>query len=651
MYKNEYLKSLITCVITTLFLTGCPANAPSNSGNISSTGIQGQGIIKGIVYKSGIKASAEGDKGPVADGSKIIARSSIDTAETTAKADGSFELPVKQGAEYTVEASFADDKGSLMKYTTTVKVPAVKDPQVIDIGSLVTRRTGSIQGVLTLEDAQDAEGADVFIAGTSSIGKVHKTGRFALTGVDEGKWKVVFQKSGYENTSKDVDVKSGRPSLITDKIILKKADAKAGIKGKVINNQGQPIPGVAITAYIQDMETVAKIRPDALSSYITTTDIDGNYELLNLPATDEGIKYSIQYYRPFYELSEPVEISLSKTDTPKNMDDMTMASNVAYFGQIKGKVVDIKGEPVDAAVVQTDPQVTDQKFTDANGNFTLDRVMAGEYQLSIAAGGNCEVIMPLALINEQNKTISIEKPVVLSESKTEGCISVLDPVGYPSAPPTVAPNPTKAPPDIDVKTAGFLGWYIFDDLKYYETISNTSLPISSYGDPNLYYYEPSGGKGLMDSSIAPNDAFAKIESHILNNVGDKIKTDSIFNYNANSNVSSFKAATYTYALAYLYIPKGDTSKYTLGVGNVDDGISILVNSNKIGYLKLGNQGEFDLNKNIDGKTGILKSGKNVVIVILVDNSRNKKYIRNVSFSKDGNVLSLPDELASYLPKN
>ena len=445
MKKQNYLKLALSIFIagTVVTLTGCPGKTvlsttkdakPANTATTVTspcpTCQAGEGVIKGTIYQEGIATSALrifADKGKPADGAKIVASSSLGTKETSAKSDGSFELTVKAGADYTIEASFSNEKGEIVKHTTKVNVPAAKDPQIVDVGSLVTRRTGSIQGVVELEDGKDAEGVDIFIAGTSSVGKAHKKGRFALTSIDAGTWKIVFQKSGYETGYQDVEVKSGRPALIDQKIVLKKAMIKAGIKGKITNSQGQPIPGVTITAFLMDKESVAKDRPDALDNYITTTDTDGNYELLNLPTSrDKGIKYSVQFYRAFYDYVAPVEIDLLNTDMPKMIEDITMKSNIAYFGQIKGKVVDEQGNPVDGAVIQTEPQVTDIKYSDSSGNFTLDRIMAGEYQLSIAAGGYCEVIMPVGLINEKSKAVVLEKPVVLKENKTGDCSFIPD---------------------------------------------------------------------------------------------------------------------------------------------------------------------------------------------------------------------------------
>ena len=527
MKKNNCVKLALTLFITTAMcasLTGCPGGTPTATKSVTpgstttTAAAQGQGTIKGVVYKSGIQTAglsifADEAKGGPAAGAKVVVKGSLDLKETVTKDDGSFEITVKAGAEYSVEAAFADETGALVKRTTTVKVPAAKDPQMIDIGSLVTRRTGSIQGVVELDDGKDAEGVDIFIAGTSSVGKAHSKGRFALTGVDAGTWKVVLQKAGYETAYQEIEVKSGRPAMLNSKIVLKKANPKAGIKGKITNNQGQPIPGVLVTAFLQDKDIVAKDRPDALDNYITTTDIDGNYELLNLPTLKEngkGIKYSIQYYRAFYEYVSPVNLELLNTDMPKKIDDITMTSNIAYFGQIKGKVVDEKGEPVDGAVVQTDPQVTDQKYTDANGNFTLDRVVAGEYQLSIAAGGYCEVLMPIALINEKNKAIQLENPVVLlNVGKVNDCTHVADPgIVTPVVTPSIIPSlpPVVVPSEIPVTPptiSDLVAYYSFDKGDatddsgngYNGKISGTLIPVDGIKGNGLSFNDKDGDNG------------------------------------------------------------------------------------------------------------------------------------------------------------
>lgn len=453
MKKQNWVKlSLSLCLTGTMcsYLIGCPASiqppkpsaSPSGSTipSVTSKGSctecpEGYGKITGVVYTEGIKAGTgiqslsiledkdkdkdktdKEDKGPVAVGAKVFAKG-LEAKETKTKADGSFEIMLKGGSDYVVEATVIDDKGGSRKFTTPpFNIPAAKDPQIMDIGSFVTHKIGSIQGVVALGDGKDAEGVDIFVPGTDSVGKAAKKGNFTLSSVSSGKRNIVLQKSGYETAYKQVEVISGQPTMI-EKIILTQSQPKAGIKGRVLKSDGKPIPGATVTAFLdpEQKKALANERPDALDSYMTSTDINGNYELTNLPTLKSGpVKYSIQFYRAFYDFTQPSDIELLATDIPpKQLPDVKMNSSVAYFGEIKGKVIDELGNPIESAIVQVDPSVTKQEYTDADGNFNLTNVWAGEYKLNISIGGYCTVVMPVALKNEQNFVLELAKPVIL----------------------------------------------------------------------------------------------------------------------------------------------------------------------------------------------------------------------------------------------
>ena len=58
------------------------------------------------------------------------------------------------------------------------------------------------------------------------------------------------------------------------------------------------------------------------------------------------------------------------------------------------------------------------------------------------------------------------------------------------------------------------GWYVLDDGIPYETVSNPNYSVDSHGDHDLYWYEPSGAHGLVDS-IDPTGDFATMRQYIL----------------------------------------------------------------------------------------------------------------------------------------
>ena len=372
-------------LVAAFSLTACQGGAPTTPGSQAIVPVKGMAIIKGMVTNSGVIAAGGGNviaagrgnfrifqAGGVA-GASLQVKGGAHTSEVTTGADGSFSVQVPQGSTYTLTASHSDGKGGIMKQVAVVEVPTAEEPPIVDVASLVTRRTGSIQGVVALAGGADPEGADVFVPGTTIIGKVSAKGRFALANIPEGTWNVVFQKPGFKRAAlTDLAVKAGRPLVLTDAVTLEAGEASGGqLKGLIRDAQGRAVVGATVTA--TDAKGVG---------YTGTSDGQGNVAISGLP---DGT-YSVQVYRSFYQVPAPKEVTLTG-GAGGDLGTVSLASTVMHFGKISGRLLDEAGEPIDGAVVQLDPPTTESVFTDARGNFTLDRVMPGEYTLRAAAGG------------------------------------------------------------------------------------------------------------------------------------------------------------------------------------------------------------------------------------------------------------------------
>ncbi|MEB3195980.1 MAG: hypothetical protein VKP62_02145, partial [Candidatus Sericytochromatia bacterium] len=162
---------LALCVAVTACQGGpSPNTATAGQSAPTAKAGAGEGVIKGVVKVDEISAGAYRLAQTAAKGGTVTARSDIDTKEATVGPDGSFSVVVKGGAEYKLEASVPDGKGGVTKVVspTAIMVPLAQDPPIVDAASLVTRRTGSIQGLIELKDAKAGdtpEGADVFLTG------------------------------------------------------------------------------------------------------------------------------------------------------------------------------------------------------------------------------------------------------------------------------------------------------------------------------------------------------------------------------------------------------------------------------------------------------------------------------------------------------
>ncbi|MEB3197810.1 MAG: carboxypeptidase-like regulatory domain-containing protein, partial [Candidatus Sericytochromatia bacterium] len=397
-------RSLLLVLACTL--VGCQTTTPPAGSTLPASATSrpaaGMGVIRGQVkVDAGTITAGYRLTQASAAGGRVTARSPGATVEGTVGPDGGYSLEVPGGFDYTLEATVSDGRGGVTRVVspTPVSVPLAQDPPIVDAASLVTRRTGSIQGLVELKDAkpgETAEGVDVFLSGgTSVVGKAGESGRFALTNVAEGTWNVVVSKPGYKRqVVKGVAVRAGRPAMLDAAVVLERESAAAaGVRGSVQGSTGQAIVGATVSLYPKDRAALG--ASDAgLDNFTAITDEQGQYEVLNLPAGE----YSVQIYRPFYKLVPRRSVTVA-SGTPQDLGVTKLTSTVTYFGRVSGEVVDEAGVPITGAVAQLDPPVTEAQFADAKGEFTLDRVLPGEYNLTIAAGGYAPVIIPVLVDN------------------------------------------------------------------------------------------------------------------------------------------------------------------------------------------------------------------------------------------------------------
>jgi hypothetical protein len=174
----------------------------------------------------------------------------------------------------------------------------------------------------------------------------------------------------------------------------------------------------------------------------------------------------------------------------------------------------------------------------------------------------------------------------------------------------------------------FTGWYVYDDGIPYETTSNPAYVIDHHGDEDLYWYEPSGAHGLVDSPDPVAD-FAVMRQYVLDHAGAPIVPTGPFSYDADSELATFEWATFTYFMCDFWLdPSDDPALYEISSGTVDDGIQVMVNGAILGRITLGQSGAWPLSNANAGEV-------NTLIIILVDDSAVNKYIHDLAFFRDG----------------
>jgi hypothetical protein len=179
--------------------------------------------------------------------------------------------------------------------------------------------------------------------------------------------------------------------------------------------------------------------------------------------------------------------------------------------------------------------------------------------------------------------------------------------------------------------AGFsAGWYIFDDGLAHETTSSSAHPVDSHGDADLYWYEPSGAHGLLDS-VDPEGDFAIMRDHVIAGAGGPTVVSGPMTFSSGSSLSTFAFATFTYVMCDFWIdPTDDPGRYTVHADAVDDGMQLMVNGTIVGRMNLG-ASPTSWSLADAGRPGEV----NTLIVILVDDSASLRYLNNLAFYKDG----------------
>jgi hypothetical protein len=189
--------------------------------------------------------------------------------------------------------------------------------------------------------------------------------------------------------------------------------------------------------------------------------------------------------------------------------------------------------------------------------------------------------------------------------------------------PVVEDPPVEEPPRPD---AFSLGWHIWDDGVWVGTTSSPDHSVTSHGDTDTYWYEPSGHHGLIGST-APETDFAGMRGYVLERVPTPTHALGNLHYYADTDVDTLTQATFTYVMCDFWVDADDDpSLYRLQTGPVDDGIQVIVNGSILGYLRLDGGGDsWNLGPHIR------TDSRNTLMVTLVDNALNNKFIQDMAF--------------------
>ena len=189
--------------------------------------------------------------------------------------------------------------------------------------------------------------------------------------------------------------------------------------------------------------------------------------------------------------------------------------------------------------------------------------------------------------------------------------------------------PDEAPPRPESFS---LGWHIWDDGIWVPTTSSPDHVVTTHGDIDTYWYEPSGHHGLIGSTN-PSADFAGMRDYVLERVPTPNFAIGNLHYYQDTDVDTLTHATFTYIMCDFWVDAtDDPSLYRLQTGPVDDGIQVIVNGSILGYLRLDGGGDaWNLGPYIR------TDGRNTLMVTLVDNALNNKFIQDMAFYR-GDIM-------------
>jgi hypothetical protein len=313
----------------------------------------------------------------------VTADSSI---QTFSDVSGKYVLSLPPGTPVTIDA-FLSGFGSNGPFTITA---ASGDTAVQDI--FLKALSGTIQGTVT----------DGFVPVSGAMVTVEELNEQAVTGPDggfqfeipPGQYTISISKECHFSSSETVDL-AGGDALQLD-IVL--PALRSVVTGRVTDPLDVPIEGAEVVA----------ISDTVFSGF---TNAGGRYDL----CLGSGI-FRIMASKPGF-VSAEVTLVVSDGDSLGGID-FQLEEN---FASLSGSVLDHSNAPVAmAAVTLTNPNQTLVETTDAEGNFTIDRIVPGESTVVPSKQGFYGA--PITLILQGNQHVNIGLSLFPSDGHISGAI-------------------------------------------------------------------------------------------------------------------------------------------------------------------------------------------------------------------------------------
>ncbi len=300
-------------------------------------------------------------------------------------------------------------------------------PSTVMVNALKTQRgnTGVLKGMIRDPQGKPIARALVHLKGMA-IARTDSQGQYTFLNVPAGLHQMSIQKSGLVLKSQQVQViaKKSNESQIqyaaserapkeSSKQSVIVRGAGATLRGKIFDNDKNPLAGVKITALLAS--SAVSVLSDGKGKFELRDLKQGQYRLLISKAGFDNTTQSVQLGEGKSEALDVLlkksaslttakvieaqrirrEESRTQSNTPSRVP-VVIRQPESLKGQLAGRIVDAQnGKPLPGAVILLQGQGTAK--TDIDGNYSIANLTPGNYRMSVNRSG----------FSEQAKTTNI----------------------------------------------------------------------------------------------------------------------------------------------------------------------------------------------------------------------------------------------------
>jgi hypothetical protein len=175
------------------------------------------------------------------------------------------------------------------------------------------------------------------------------------------------------------------------------------------------------------------------------------------------------------------------------------------------------------------------------------------------------------------------------------------------------------------------GWYILEDATQYP-ITSEGTDVISVGDPDGFWYEPSGAHGLIRSTDPDRD-FAVLADYILDRTVGPIAVTGPIDLRTRSSIEPLEELSFAFLLCRFWVaPEDDPALYSIESGHPDDALRIILNGDVIADLGYGDSGRW-------GATALVPGATNTLVGLVMDGARDLRYVEGFALYRDGVMVT------------